>query len=77
MNTASLSQLIVHCSLRSSQEGRQRFRISTRNVNLPPGIVLDAASPPDLSVVLVKNATTTSPASRGTGGDILPLDKNP
>jgi uncharacterized protein (TIGR00159 family) len=77
MNTASLSQLMVHFSLRSSQEGRQRYRISMRNVNLPPGIVLDAASPPDLSVVLVKNGTATSPASRGTAGDSLQPDKNP
>jgi len=77
MNTASLSQLIVHFSLRSSQEGRQHFRISARNVNLPPGIVLDAASPPDLWVALVNNGTAASPASPGTAGGTLPPGKNP
>ena len=77
MNTASLTQVIVHFSLRSSQEGRQHFRIGGRNVNLPPGIVLDAASPPDLWVALVKNGTATSPASPGTAGDTLQPDRTP
>jgi uncharacterized protein (TIGR00159 family) len=77
MNTDSLSRLIVHFSLRSSPEGRQHFRIGGRNVNLPPGIVLDAASPPDLWVALVKNGTATGPASRGTAGDTLPPGRSP
>ena len=53
INIGDLSRLVVHFSLRNAQEGVQHFRIGADNLDLPPGIVLDAASPPDLSVRLL------------------------
>lgn len=56
INYGDLSRLVVHFSLRNAQEGAQHFRVGAENVGLPPGIVLDAVSPPDLSVRLVRKS---------------------
>jgi diadenylate cyclase len=54
MNTGDFSRLIVRFNLRNMHEGAQHLHVSARNVDLPPGMALDAASPSDLSLRLVK-----------------------
>ncbi len=56
MNSGDLSGLIVRFNLGKAREGAQRLRVGEGNVNLPPGIVLDEASPDYLSLRLVKSA---------------------
>jgi len=56
INFGDLSRLVVHFSLRKAQEGVQHFRVGVENVDLPPGIILDAVSPPDLTVRLVSQS---------------------
>lgn len=55
INMGDLSGLIVRFNLRNAQEGVQHFHVGLDNLNLPPGIVLDAASPGDVSIHLVKS----------------------
>jgi len=53
MNTGDLSRLMVRFSLRNAKAGSVNLHIGVNNVNLPPGIILDEASPPDVTVRLV------------------------
>ena len=54
MNTDDFSRLMVRFSLRNMHEGAQHLHVSAHNIDLPPGMVLDDASPSDLTVRLVK-----------------------
>lgn len=56
INYGDLSRLVVHFSLRRAQEGVQTFHVRPGNVDLPPGVTLDAVSPGELTVRLVKES---------------------
>lgn len=55
MSSDSLSRLIVRFSLRNAPEGTQKLHVGAENVDLPPGIRLSSASPPDVLVRLVRH----------------------
>jgi len=55
INIGDLSGLVVRFNLRNAREGVEHFRVGVENVDLPPGILLDAASPSDIAIRLVRN----------------------
>lgn len=62
MNSSDLTRLMVHFNLQNAKPGTQYFHIGLNNVDLPPGIVLDAASPPDVSVRVIRQGPPPKPS---------------
>lgn len=54
MSTANFSRIIAHFSLRSAQPGTVTLKPGSQNVDLPPGVVVEAVSPADLRVRLAR-----------------------
>ena len=56
MNSADVPRLIVRFSLKNAKAGAMTLHVGVGNLDLPPGIILDAPSPADVTVRLVRTA---------------------
>jgi hypothetical protein len=56
MNSADVARLIVRFSLKNAKAGSMTLHVGVGNLDLPPGIILDAPSPADVTVRLVRTA---------------------
>jgi len=53
-NTLDENQLVVRVNLLGMKEGLHVIAVESQNLNLPPGISLEQATPPTLTVLLIR-----------------------
>jgi diadenylate cyclase len=51
-----LSRLVAHFNVENVQPGIHQFRVTPENIDLPAGVSLEAVTPPDVSVRVVRPA---------------------
>ncbi len=51
---SGLSRLVAHFNIENVQPGIHQFRVTPKNVDLPPGVSLEASTPPDVSIRVVR-----------------------